>query len=184
MICAVPGKENSMANNINAKAERFVRVAEKRVNKIIDQFRTLGKCSIQTVYSYRKDQVEQIFNCLQEELNETKKKFTHAMVGKPAKFSLSSERETVGSEVKYPSVSLLLPDGSKLVAAAIDDPNFPAINIYLVRPNGDEKELVAFAEYNSEHSDGARLCIGTYQSDSDETKAYMPYDAAERNDDE
>lgn len=173
-----------MANSKNEKSERFVRVAEKRVNKIIDQFRTLGKCSIQTVYSYRKDQVEQIFNCLQEELNATRRKFAQAMMGKPEKFSLSSERENVRIEVKYPSVSLLLPDGSKLVAAAIDDPNFPAINIYLVKLNSDDEELVAFAEYNSKHSDGARLCIGTYQSDSDETKIYMPYDAAERNHDE
>lgn len=170
-----------MENDINVKAERFVRVAEKRVNKILDQYRTLGKCSIQTVYSYRDDQVEQIFDCLQEGLNDARRKFAHAKKGTSDRFSLSSVQDPVKFEDRYPSVALWLPDGSKLIASSIGDKDYPSINIHLVRADSNDEELVAFVEYNPERDDGSRICIGAYQSNSDETKAYMPYDVAERN---
>lgn len=44
------------------------------------------------------------------------------------RFSLSDEQ--YDSLPKYPTIALSLPDGSSLRAVAIDDENFPAINVY------------------------------------------------------
>ena len=52
-----------------SKSDRFCRVAEARVNKLIKMLRLLGHCSGLNVYSYDDDQVEQIFSALQIELD-------------------------------------------------------------------------------------------------------------------
>lgn len=83
-------------------------------------------------------------------------------------FSLSEE-----SESAYPSASLLLPDGSLLTAKAIDDDNFPAIDVVLLSKNEEEK--VCFVEFNPERERGRELCIGVYCRDSDETTYYESY---------
>ena len=44
-----------------AKSERFVRLAEARVNKIIKMVRLLGNLSWSSNYEYTTDQVAQIF---------------------------------------------------------------------------------------------------------------------------
>ena len=51
------------------KDERFVRLAEARVNKIIKMVRLLGNLSWSSNYSYTQRQVEQIFTALQTELD-------------------------------------------------------------------------------------------------------------------
>ena len=61
-----------------------------------------------------------------------------------------------------------------------EDDHFPAINIYWDHDGGKASELLCFAEYNSERSEGVQICIGTYVSDEDETQYYAPY-MAERN---
>ena len=40
----------------------------------------------------------------------------------------------------YPSIELPLPDGTRLKAVAIDDENFPAINLYWDRNTDDRKK--------------------------------------------
>lgn len=52
-----------------SKEDRFCRVAEARVNKIIKMMRLLGNCSNNAVYAFSPEQVEQIFETLQFELN-------------------------------------------------------------------------------------------------------------------
>ena len=47
-----------------AKSERFVRLAEARVNKIIKMVRLLGNLSWSSNYEYTTDQVAQIFKAL------------------------------------------------------------------------------------------------------------------------
>lgn len=54
---------------------RFKRVASKRVNKIIEDFRLLGQCSNTESYIYNKKQTEKIFKKLDEVLFETENKF-------------------------------------------------------------------------------------------------------------
>ena len=50
------------------KRERFHRLAEARVNKIIAMMRLLGNLCKTGFYEYDRDQVEQIFTVLQMEL--------------------------------------------------------------------------------------------------------------------
>ena len=57
------------------KDEKFRRLAEARVNKILHLFRLLGNLSWTANYSYTRDQVEQIFTTLQLELVKTKVRF-------------------------------------------------------------------------------------------------------------
>lgn len=76
-------------------------------------------------------------------------------------------------EVEYPSVKLILPDGCVLIAKAIDDENFPAIDVSLLSDAGEEK--LCFAEYNPERDKGKELCIGVYCMDSDDTTYYESY---------
>ena len=47
------------------KDERFIRLAEARVNKIIKMVRLLGNLSWSSNYEYTTDQVAQIFKVLQ-----------------------------------------------------------------------------------------------------------------------
>ena len=55
-----------------SKIDRFRRVAEARVNKIIKMIRLLGNCSETGVYAYTDAQVEYIFSALQSELDKPK----------------------------------------------------------------------------------------------------------------
>lgn len=73
-----------------SKSDRFCRVAEARVNKIIKMVRLLGNCS-GIAYEHTPDQVQQIFGTLQTELDRAKRRFTT-----PArkKFSLSDNVDT------------------------------------------------------------------------------------------
>lgn len=76
-----------MPNN-NKKAENFVRLAEARTNKIIDMVLLLGNLSNKTNYSYTNEQVEAIFDSIQQALDETKQKFLEKPTQKRKKFRL------------------------------------------------------------------------------------------------
>lgn len=58
-----------------AKHERFVRVAEMRTNRILDQIRVLGNCANLNNYEYSDAEVEKIFAAINDELNKTRLKF-------------------------------------------------------------------------------------------------------------
>ncbi len=74
------------------KADRFVRIIEARVNKIIKMIRLIGNCSNTANYEYTTENIDQIFDTLHEELDKTKKRFMLVKSGK-ARFSLSDETE-------------------------------------------------------------------------------------------
>ena len=61
--------------NIESKSERFVRIAEKRTNKIIDMIQLLGNCSNRATYDYTIDDVKKIFGAIESELKIAKAKF-------------------------------------------------------------------------------------------------------------
>lgn len=63
-----------MAQN-ESKRERFVRLAEARVNKILEMLRLLGNCSSKGNYEYTEADVKKIFNALEHELKITKSRF-------------------------------------------------------------------------------------------------------------
>jgi len=57
------------------KRDRFVRIAERRVNKIIDNFDLLGKCSNRRNYEYSEEEVRKIFREIDRKVKEVKIKF-------------------------------------------------------------------------------------------------------------
>ena len=71
----------------NAKKERFMKIAEKRTNNIINTLRLLGNCSNKNNYEYTNEQVKQIFSAIETELRLTKIKFEK----KETKFTLKGE---------------------------------------------------------------------------------------------
>jgi short-subunit dehydrogenase len=58
-----------------SKEARFIRVAEARTNKIINMVQLLGNCANRSTYEYTKEDVQKIFNAIQEELRQAKAKF-------------------------------------------------------------------------------------------------------------
>ena len=59
----------------NIRRERFLKIATNRTNKILDDIRLLGNCSNENNYEFTKEDVEKMFNAIQEALNEAKLKF-------------------------------------------------------------------------------------------------------------
>ena len=57
------------------KRERFVRIVENRMNKIIDMMRLLGNCANKANYDYSEADVQKIFNTLEKELKAAKIKY-------------------------------------------------------------------------------------------------------------
>ena len=69
---------NQTDNNskiIDSKEERFRRLAERRVNGILDKLRLLGQLSNRRNYTYDRQQVEVIFKAINKEVRSTKAKF-------------------------------------------------------------------------------------------------------------
>lgn len=60
---------------LDDKKERFVRIAERRTNNILEQLRLLGNCSNKNNYSYTEEDVRKIFSVIETELKEVKMKF-------------------------------------------------------------------------------------------------------------
>lgn len=72
-----------------SKHDKFVRLAEARTNKIIDTLQLLGNCSNTSVYEYTETEVEEIFQAIEQEIQEAKKKFSKADTSKSSRFSLN-----------------------------------------------------------------------------------------------
>lgn len=74
--------------NEETKREKFVRIAEARTNKIINMIQLLGNCSNQSLYEYSQKDVNKIFNTIQTELDEAKKRYSKQDSQKGSKFTL------------------------------------------------------------------------------------------------
>ena len=70
------------------KREEFVRLAENRTNKILSTLVLLGNCSNTGAYEYTQKDVDKIFNAIQAQLNDTKKRFTQKGSGNNQRFTL------------------------------------------------------------------------------------------------
>ena len=75
-----------------SKHDKFVRLAEARTNKIIDTLQLLGNCSNTSVYEYSEDEVNEIFQAIEQAQREAKRKFTKDGSMKSARFSLSKQK--------------------------------------------------------------------------------------------
>ncbi|MBR5835288.1 MAG: hypothetical protein IKY66_03895 [Bacteroidales bacterium] len=167
------------------KEEKFIRLAEARVNKILSMIRLLGNLSSTSFYQYSCDQVEQIFTALQLELIKNKMRFLQPHREKRKRFSLSEP-----FEVKEPApkdqltIAIPLPDGSYLRAVGYPNDSYPSITIYWDAQENPSSDGICFVEFNPDKEGVHRVCIGAYCAEEEDTKYYGPYITAERNSDE
>ena len=59
----------------NVKQENFKRIADNRVNKIVDLISKLHNLSNTSVYEYTDEQINEMFNLIQNELDKQKQLF-------------------------------------------------------------------------------------------------------------
>ena len=57
------------------KTERFYRVAERRVNNVLNALRLLGQCSNTRIYEYAEDDVRRMFREIEREVRNAKQSF-------------------------------------------------------------------------------------------------------------
>jgi hypothetical protein len=58
-----------------SKRERFLRVAERRTNAVLEKIRVLGNCSNKLMYEYEDPDVDKIFRAIRQALKETEMQF-------------------------------------------------------------------------------------------------------------
>jgi len=59
----------------NRKADRFIRIAEKRTQRVLESLRLLGQCSNKRIYEYSDEQVNKIFREIRYYVRETEQSF-------------------------------------------------------------------------------------------------------------
>jgi len=64
---------------MEAKSNRFTRLAEARVNKAIASLRSIGKLSNRGHYEYSEEEIKKIFQTLKKELDEARSEFEIAI---------------------------------------------------------------------------------------------------------
>jgi hypothetical protein len=79
-------KSDKDTNN-SIKRERFIRIIERRVNNILDNLDSLGKCSNKKNYEYNNEDIKKIFNTIEKKLKEVKL-FYEGSRDKKKRFSL------------------------------------------------------------------------------------------------
>lgn len=163
------------------KEEKFRRLAEARVNKIVTMIRLLGNLSSRSIYAYTREQVEQIFSALQLELSKAKARFFQPPGPAKKRFSLSESNDEEPAPKEEPSAFVIaLPNGTYLRAVGFQNTDYPCINIYWDNGINEPTEVLCFAEFNPEKEGNQRVCIGAYCGDEEDTTYYEPYFTAER----
>lgn len=71
-------KMEKMSATSTTKRERFVRIAERRVNQVLDGLESLEKCSNRHNYAYEESDVKKIFGELEKRLREVRQSFSAA----------------------------------------------------------------------------------------------------------
>lgn len=75
-----------MANKKETKRERFVRVAEQRTQKVLDDLKTLSKCAHPSVYEMTDEDIEKIFAAIDEAVKDA-----YATMTGQKRFTLTKE---------------------------------------------------------------------------------------------
>jgi hypothetical protein len=58
-----------------ARRDRFIRIAESRTNRILNDIRLLGNTGNKTLYNYSQADIDKIFSIVEKKLSETRTKF-------------------------------------------------------------------------------------------------------------
>lgn len=63
---------------LEARKDRFKRIAESRTNRILNDIRLLGNTGNKTLYNYTQADIDKIFGIIDKKLTETRAKFKTA----------------------------------------------------------------------------------------------------------
>jgi hypothetical protein len=74
------------------KAERFERLAEKRVTQVLRKLRLIGNLGNRHNYSYTEVHVKQIFDVLEAELRQTRARFRNESPSSDQQFSFKKQQ--------------------------------------------------------------------------------------------
>ena len=80
-------EQESVSPENETKAEKFVRLAEGRVNKSISALERIGALANRSSYEYTEEQIDSMFGAIYDELDEVKSKFV--IKEKPKGFSFN-----------------------------------------------------------------------------------------------
>jgi len=58
-----------------SKRDRFVRIAERRTEAVMNRLRILANCANRSVYEYTQSDVDKIFGTIAREMEEARRKF-------------------------------------------------------------------------------------------------------------
>lgn len=75
-------KEEAIQPAKETKEDRFIRVAEKRVLRILNDLNLLSKCSNKRLYSWNDQQIADIWKALDSELKHCKLSFQNKKITK------------------------------------------------------------------------------------------------------
>lgn len=70
------------------KQQKFVEIAEKRVNRVLEGVRLVGNLSNRNNYGYEAEDVSKIFGAIEAELKTAKKRFEVALASAERGFKL------------------------------------------------------------------------------------------------
>ena len=74
-----------MTDEPSEKRNKFLNLAEKRTEVILDKLRVLGNCSNRQAYEYTDEDLDKIFTAIEKQLAATKARFEKP---KPIRFRL------------------------------------------------------------------------------------------------
>ena len=98
-------------------------------------------------------------------------------------YTYLGEQRSVSSKISEdnPTLAIPLPDGTYLRAVGYPTDTYPCIDIYWDNGINAPTDTLCFVEFNPNHEEDERVCIGAYRSNQDDPTYYAPYMAAERN---
>lgn len=70
------------------KGQKFVEIAEKRVNRLLEDIRLVGNLSNRNNYNYESEDVSKIFMAIETELKNARKRFEIALASSERSFKL------------------------------------------------------------------------------------------------
>ena len=73
---------------MESKREKFVKLSEARVNKVLNSLHLIGNLSNRSVYEYSEEDIRKIFKALQQGVDLAKQRFGDAGVASRGAFKL------------------------------------------------------------------------------------------------
>jgi hypothetical protein len=75
-------EDSKQSKKVNLRRDKFVRLAEKRVNKAVNEIKLIGNLSNRSSYDYGDKDVKQIFMALSKAMSEAKSQYSPRSGGK------------------------------------------------------------------------------------------------------